>query len=131
MRAETAAFARASFVPETVNGEHPETVGAGPAGPLTPLAKHGDGQDAHAVGGGAARGQAVVAADGAAVVAEVFSKATYAHAKWPQAVRARSPRARRTVHVLAGDGDGGGATARVGRDQGVAPLPGRVERLVQ
>lgn len=115
-----------AILPETVNGEQPQTMGAGPPRPLPALAEHGDGQNAHTVGRGAAR--PVAAADAAAVVAEVLGKATYTSAERPQAVRGGAARAVGAVRVLAGDGDGGRA-AGAWRDQGVAPL--RVHRLVQ
>ena len=39
---------------EAANGEDAQAVGAGAAGPLAPFAEHGDGQNAHTVCGRAA-----------------------------------------------------------------------------
>lgn len=126
--AAAGAVALPSLVPETANGEDPQTMRAGAPGTLPALAEHGDGQNAHTVRGRAAGGP-LTAADTAALVAEILGKATYTRAEGPEAVCRGSSRARRAVGVFAGDGDGGGASG-VGRgDQGVAPL--RVQWLVQ
>lgn len=41
----------AGLLPKTAYGEDPQTMGAGAPGSLPALPEHGDGQDAHTVGG--------------------------------------------------------------------------------
>ena len=128
MSAEAARpFALAALVPETANGEHTQTMGAGPPRLLAALAEHGDGQNTHTVRGGAAGAVAAAAGDAGAVMAEVLCKATYTRAEGTQAVRRRAAGPGGAVRVLAGDGDGRSAGGR--GHQRVAPLG--VDRLIQ